>query len=89
MAAEHIPIHEVKKIGFAGLVRYLTDTQSKQERTGHSRLTNCVTDDDVELATLEFLNTQAMNARSHANKTYRLIVSRRRGFAYSLQAAGG
>lgn len=79
MIAKHIPMHEVKKSGFASLVRYLTDAQGKQERTGDIRLTNCVTDGDVELAILEVLNTQAMNTRSLADKTYHLIVSFRDG----------
>lgn len=69
----------MKKSGFASLVRYLTHTQGKQERTGDIRLTNCMTDDDVELAALEVLNTQAMNTRSQADKTYHLIVSFRNG----------
>jgi hypothetical protein len=56
MIAKHIPMHAVKKSGFASLVRYLTDTQDKQERTGDIRLTNCIAD-DVELATLQVLNT--------------------------------
>jgi hypothetical protein len=79
MIVKHIPMHEVKKSGFASLVRYLTDTQGKQERTGDIRLTNCMTDDDVELATLEVLNTQLINTRSRADKTYHLIVSFRDG----------
>lgn len=79
MIAKHIPMHEVKKSGFARLVRYLTDNQGKQERTGDIRVTNCMTDDDVELAALEVLNTQATNTRSQANKTYHLIVSFRDG----------
>lgn len=79
MIAKHIPMYEVKKSGFASLMRYLTDTQGKQERTGDIRLTNCITDDDVELATLEVLNTQAMNTRSLADKTYHLIISFRDG----------
>jgi hypothetical protein len=78
MIAKHTPMHVVKKSGFASLVRYLTDTQGKQERTGDVRLTNCISD-DVELATLEVLNTQAMNTRSLADKTYHLIVSFRDG----------
>jgi hypothetical protein len=78
MIAKHIPMHAVKKSGFANLVRYLTDTQGKQERTGDVRLTNCIAD-DVELATWEVLNTQAMNTRSLADKTYHLIVSFRDG----------
>jgi hypothetical protein len=78
LIAKHIPMHAVKKSGFASLVRYLTDTQNKQERTGEIRLTNCISE-DVELATLEVLNTQAMNTRSLADKTYHLIVSFRHG----------
>ncbi|MGX9221688.1 TraI/MobA(P) family conjugative relaxase [Massilia varians] len=78
MIAKHIPMHAVKKSGFASLVRYLMDTQGKQERTGDIRLTNCIAD-DVELATLEILNTQALNTRSLADKTYHLIVSFRDG----------
>ncbi len=79
MIAKHIPMHAVKKSGFASLVRYLTNTQGKQERTGDIRITNCIADDGVELATLEVLNTQAMNTRSLADKTYHLIVSFRDG----------
>jgi hypothetical protein len=78
MIAKHIPMDAVKKSGFATLVRYLTDTQGKQERTGDVRLTNCIAD-DVELATWEVLNTQAMNTRSQADKTYHLIISFRDG----------
>jgi hypothetical protein len=78
MIAKHIPMHAVKKSGFASLVRYLTDTQGKQERTGDIRLTNCISD-DIELVALEVLNTQAMNTRSLADKTYHMIVSFRDG----------
>ncbi len=74
MIAKHIPMHAVKKSGFASLLRYLTDTQGKQERTGDIRLTNCIAE-DLELAILEVLNTQALNTRSLADKTYHLIVS--------------
>jgi len=78
MIAKHIPMHAVNKSGFARLVRYLTDTQGKQERTGEIRLTNCVSD-DVEMASLEVLNTQALNRRSLADKTYHLVISFRDG----------
>jgi hypothetical protein len=78
MIAKHIPMRVVKKSGFASLVRYLADTQNKQGRTGEIRLSNCIAD-DVELATLEVLNTQAMNTRSLADKTYHLIISFRDG----------
>jgi hypothetical protein len=78
MIAKHIPMHAVNKSGFARLVRYLTDTQGKQERAGEIRLTNCISD-DVEMASLEVLNTQALNKRSFADKTYHLVVSFRDG----------
>jgi hypothetical protein len=78
MIAKHVPMHAVNKSGFARLVRYLTDTHGKQERTGEIRLTNCVSD-DIEMASLEVLNTQALNKRSRADKTYHLVVSFRDG----------
>jgi hypothetical protein len=78
MIAKHIPMQAVKKSGFPSLIRYLTDTQDKQGRTGEIRLTNCVSN-DVESVTLEVLNTQTMNTRSLADKTYHLIISFRDG----------
>jgi hypothetical protein len=78
MIAKHIPMIAVKKSSFASLVGYLTGKQDNDELTGHIRLTNCEAD-DLELATLEVLNTQAMNTRSLADKTYHLIISFRDG----------
>jgi hypothetical protein len=78
MIIKHIPMHAVRKSGFASLMHYLTDTQDKQERTGDIRLTNCISD-DVEIPTLEVLSTQAMNTRSLTDKNYHLIISFRDG----------
>jgi len=77
-------MHGVKKSGFTSLVRNLTDTQGKQERTGDIRATNCI-GDDVEMATMEVVNTPAMNTRSRADKTYHLIVSFRDGEENSMR----
>jgi hypothetical protein len=83
MIAKHIPMNAVKKSSFASLVRYLTDTQNKDERTGGIRMSNCISD-DADFAALEVLNTQTMNTRSLADKTYHLIISFRDGEALGL-----
>ncbi|WP_178386505.1 TraI/MobA(P) family conjugative relaxase, partial [Pseudomonas aeruginosa] len=63
---------------FAGLVKYITDEQAKNQRVGYVAVTNCHTD-RPEVAITEVLNTQAQNTRSGADKTYHLIVSFRPG----------
>lgn len=77
MIAKHIPMSAAGRSSFARLARYLTDAQGKEVRTGAVRITNCVSD-SAEAAALEVLNTQAMNTRSTADKTYHLIISFRR-----------
>jgi hypothetical protein len=77
MIAKHIPISAAGRSSFARLARYLTDAQGKEVRTGAVRITNCISD-SAEAAALEVLNTQAMNTRSTADKTYHLIISFRR-----------
>lgn len=67
-----------KKSDFAGLVKYLTNEQSKNERVGHVTLTNCQSDGS-EIAIIEVLNTQAQNKRATSDKTYHLILSLRAG----------
>jgi hypothetical protein len=74
MIAKHIAMNAATKSSFARLVRYLTDAQGKEVRTGAVRISNCVSD-SAEVAALEVLNTQAMNTRSAADKTYHLIIS--------------
>jgi hypothetical protein len=78
MIAKHIAMNAATKSSFARLVRYLTDSQGKTIRTGAVRVSNCM-NDSVEVAALEVLNTQAINTRSAADKTYHLIISFRPG----------
>jgi hypothetical protein len=68
----------VGKSDFAGLVKYITDAQSKNERVGYVSATNCQTDKH-QVAITEVLNTQAQNTRATSDKTYHLIVSFRAG----------
>lgn len=74
MIAKHIAMNAASKSSAARLIRYLTDAQGKQVRTGAVRITNCISD-TADVAALEILNTQAMNTRSAADKTYHLIIS--------------
>jgi hypothetical protein len=74
MIAKHIAMNAATKSSFARLVRYLTDAQGKEVRTGAVRISNCISD-TADVAALEVLNTQAMNTRSAADKTYHLIIS--------------
>lgn len=68
----------VGKSDFAGLVKYITDEQNKNERVGYVSATNCQTDKH-QVAITEVLNTQAQNTRATSDKTYHLIVSFRAG----------
>jgi len=74
MIAKHVPMNSAQSSDFAGLVKYLTGPQGKDERVGLVCITNCQAD-QVEIAVLEILNTQAQNTRATADKTYHLIVS--------------
>ena len=78
MIAKHIAMNAATKSSFPRLVRYLADSQGKAVRIAAVRITNCM-NDAAEVAVLEILNTQAMNTRSAADKTYHLIVSFRPG----------
>jgi hypothetical protein len=78
MIAKHIAMHAATRSSCVRLVRYLTDSQGKAVRTGAVRITNCM-NDSAGVAALEILNTQAMNTRSRADKTYHLIISFRPG----------
>lgn len=78
MIAKHIAMNAATKSSFPRLVRYLTDSQGKAVRIAAVRITNCM-NDAAEVAVLEILNTQAMNTRSAADKTYHLIISFRAG----------
>lgn len=74
MIAKQIAMHAATKSSFLRLVRYLTDAQDKAVRLGAVRITNCM-NDSADVAGLEILNTQAMNTRSAADKTWHLIIS--------------
>ena len=74
MIARHIRTQGIRARGIAGLVKYITDTQSKSERVGDIRTTNCHSD-RADVAMLEILNTQAMNTRAGADKNYHLMIS--------------
>lgn len=81
MIAKQVAMQSVKKSDFASLVKYITDAQNKNERVGCVAITNCQVDqeDQVDVAILEVLNTQAQNTRARSDRTYHLIVSFRAG----------
>ncbi len=78
MIAKHVPMKSVRKSDFAGLVKYITDGQRKQERIGYLAVANCHSDNPLVAAT-EVANTQAQNKRAASDKTYHLIISFRAG----------
>lgn len=78
MIARHIAMRSLKKSGFAGLMKYLTDPQDKNERVGEITATNCQSAAH-EVATIEILNTQSLNQRATSDKTYHLVLSFRAG----------
>jgi hypothetical protein len=71
---KHVPIQSAKRSDFAGLVAYITNGQTKNERVGYVAVTNCHSD-RAEVAVTEVLNTQAKNTRAASDKTYHLILS--------------
>ena len=78
MIAKHVPMRSLGKSDFAGLVRYISDAQSKDHRLGHVQVTNCEAG-SVRDAITEVLATQLLNTRAASDKTYHLIVSFRAG----------
>jgi hypothetical protein len=74
MIAKHIAMNAASKNSFVRLVRYLTDEQGKEVRTGAVRISNCF-NNSAEVAALEVLNTQLMNTRSAADKPHHLVIS--------------
>ena len=78
MIAKHVPMKSVEKSNFASLVRYLCDSQHKQERLGWVAVTNC-SSGTADAAAREVLATQARNTRAKSDKTYHLIISFRPG----------
>jgi len=78
MIIKHVAMKSARKSSFIGLVRYLTGTQGKGVRVGEVLITNCHSA-EAQNAALEVTITQQQNTRSHADKTYHLIVSFREG----------
>ncbi|MFT2112499.1 TraI/MobA(P) family conjugative relaxase [Marinomonas sp. 2405UD68-3] len=74
MIAKHVPMRSLKKSDFSGLVKYITDEQSKTERLGLVNATNCEAD-TMQAVIGEVLATQQGNTRAKGDKTYHLIVS--------------
>ncbi len=68
----------LKRSDYAGLLRYLLNTQNKNERVGEVRVTNCQSADPM-VAAIEVLNTQSLNQRATGDKTYHLVLSFRAG----------
>lgn len=78
MIAKQVPMKSLSKSDFGELVAYITDSQNKQERVGYVAVSNCQSIDPA-IAALEVINTQTLNTRAEADKTYHLIVSFRAG----------
>ncbi|WP_417519320.1 TraI/MobA(P) family conjugative relaxase [Marinobacter sp.] len=74
MIAKHVPMRSLKNSDFSGLVKYITDDQSKTERLGLVNATNCEAD-TMQAVIGEVLATQQANTRAQGDKTYHLIVS--------------
>ncbi|EFG2528785.1 TPA: relaxase/mobilization nuclease domain-containing protein [Escherichia coli] len=79
MISRHIPMRNVKKSSFVELAKYLQDPQSKQERVGVIKVTNCHQENILDAARYDIEPTQRLNTRSESDKTYHLIVSFRPG----------
>lgn len=73
MIAKHVPMRSAKKSDFSGLVKYITDEQSKTERLGLVNVTNCQSQ-TMSAVISEVLATQHLNTRAEGDKTYHLIV---------------
>ena len=78
MILKHVPMRTLRKSNVVSLVDYLTTTQGRQERVGEITVTNCHSD-RPQVASLEMVNTQALNTRAQSDKTYHLIISFRPG----------
>lgn len=74
MIAKHVAMKSVKKSDFAGLVKYVTDEQEKNERVGVVSVSNCESD-RPDAAVLEIINTQGKNTRAESDKTFHLVLS--------------
>ncbi len=64
--------------GIVHLVRYITSTQGRDNRVSDVFISNCNSDTPM-MAVREMLAKQLLNTRSHADKTYHLLVSFQQG----------
>ena len=74
MIAKCVPMNNIKRSSFTGLVQYLVSGQGKAVRVGQVFVNNCHCDDS-QWAALEVEATQAKNMRAQSDKTYHLILS--------------
>lgn len=74
MIVRHIPMKNIRKSSFVGLVDYLTSGHGKQERVGEIRITNCQSN-EVEWALHEVQAVQEQNQRAKGDRTYHLLIS--------------
>ncbi|MGC6373683.1 TraI/MobA(P) family conjugative relaxase [Pseudomonas sp. S2.OTC.A_B10] len=74
MIARHVPMKEAKLSSYAGLAKYITNAQEKQERVGEVRLTNFQSE-SLDWAITEALHVQQRNQRAEGDKTYHLLIS--------------
>lgn len=84
MIAKRIELRNQQMSSFSRLVKYITNTQDKNERVGTIRVTNC-SSDDPEWAAMEAEAVQTRNKRSQMDKTYHLLVSFREGDSPALE----
>ncbi len=74
MIAKCVPMNNIKRSSFTGLVQYLVSGQGKAVRVGQVLVSNCYSD-DPQWAALEVEATQTKNMRAESDKTYHLILS--------------
>lgn len=65
---------EARLSSFGNLVKYISNSQEKQERVGEIRLTN-FQNETLEWAVAEALAVQQCNQRAEGDKTYHLLIS--------------
>ena len=63
MIIRHIPMKAKSRSSFAGLVRYITHAQNKQERVGKISISHCVSN-DLDWAIHEVNATLNQNQRA-------------------------
>ncbi|AOA09225.1 hypothetical protein BFC21_25780 (plasmid) [Pseudomonas sp. TMW 2.1634] len=74
MISRKMPMNEARLSSFGNLVKYISNSQEKQERVGEIRLTN-FQNETLEWAVAEALAVQQCNQRAEGDKTYHLLIS--------------